>query len=465
MRNNRLTYDKQIEYEGNSYLDPKHMPMDSFSALTQISLDSVFDGIEMTIISDENWSGNTTSYAYKNNAWNLNNATVEIYDERFITFTALENNSQIGLAKISSNQTLEYSNNTKTWMNFTTAVTITLSSGQSVYIRGVLSGDNTNTDETQFKTPSGRFNISGNINSLWNYEDLEQPLYNFCGSRLFKNCNGIINVFNLKFPSLILSDNCYQGMFQECGGLTTAPKILPATTLSNRCYFNMFSDCTSLTVIPKVLPSMSLSNECYCQMFCACTSLTTIPYNMLPATTLAHACYYYMFGECTNLTDLRNFNLPATTLADECYAATFISCSSLRIAPVVLPATALTNSCYWGMFGNCTKLVTPPELPSTQLANGCYMNMFQYCTTLSDAPILPATTLVTNCYASMFYGCSGLNHIKCLATSGINTNSSTGSWVNGVASSGTFVKHPNASNWPSGVNGIPSNWTVQNNSN
>jgi len=60
----------------------------------------------------------------------------------------------------------------------------------------------------------------------------------------------------------------------------------------------------------------------------------------------------------------------------------------------------------------------------------------------------------------MFYNCSNLNYIKCLAISGINSNNSTTDWVSGVASSGTFIKVPNAT-WPIGNNGIPTNWEIQ----
>jgi len=60
----------------------------------------------------------------------------------------------------------------------------------------------------------------------------------------------------------------------------------------------------------------------------------------------------------------------------------------------------------------------------------------------------------------MFYGCARLNHIKCLATSEINSNNSTTDWVRGVASSGIFVKDPNAT-WPIGNNGIPTTWYLE----
>ena len=54
-----------------------------------------------------------------------------------------------------------------------------------------------------------------------------------------------------------------------------------------------------------------------------------------------------------------------------------------------------------------------------------------------------------------------MNYIKCLATD-ISATSCTTSWVNGVASHGTFVKNANMLSWTSGANGVPRNWVVEN---
>ena len=61
----------------------------------------------------------------------------------------------------------------------------------------------------------------------------------------------------------------------------------------------------------------------------------------------------------------------------------------------------------------------------------------------------------------MFYGCSSLNYIKCLATNPSDNSSYTLDWVVNVAQSGTFVKAASMNDWTTGVNGIPSNWTVE----
>jgi hypothetical protein len=113
------------------------------------------------------------------------------------------------------------------------------------------------------------------------------------------------------------------------------------------------------------------------------------------------------------------------------------------------------------MFENCPSLVTAPVLPATELAEGCYMGMFKGCTSLTTVPELPATTLAEQCYCNMFYGCTSLNHITCLATD-ISATDCTYGWVDGVSSTGTFIKHPDMNDWTTGESGIPSGWTVEN---
>jgi len=87
--------------------------------------------------------------------------------------------------------------------------------------------------------------------------------------------------------------------------------------------------------------------------------------------------------------------------------------------------------------------------------------MYWNCINLETAPELPASRMFDACYYGMFMSCTKLNYIKCLATSSNNNNVTT-SWVNGVARTGMFIKHPNMTRWSIGVNGIPTNWTIEN---
>jgi hypothetical protein len=60
----------------------------------------------------------------------------------------------------------------------------------------------------------------------------------------------------------------------------------------------------------------------------------------------------------------------------------------------------------------------------------------------------------------MFNGCSNLNYIKAMFTTEPSTTY-TNNWVNGVSASGTFVKNSTAQWNVTGVNGVPSGWTVE----
>ena len=131
----------------------------------------------------------------------------------------------------------------------------------------------------------------------------------------------------------------------------------------------------------------------------------------------------------------------------------------ISVDHLVLPATTLEIRCYEEMFKGCTSLTTAPVLPATTLEIECYVSMFEGCTSLTTAPVLPATTLEKRCYESMFKGCTKLNYIKAMF---ITTPSASyaSNWVNGVAATGTFVKNSAATWNVTGVNGIPSGWTI-----
>ena len=385
------------------------------------------------------------------------------YSQDYFTIVSTSDNNVIewkasdtSVAKTISVSTDEGS----TWTDVTSTTgdttLATLNTGDKLLIKGSNTAYATSSYYNYF-TSSGQFNVEGNIMSLI-YGD------NFIGQttlsethifkQLFYYNENVVDTSNIILPATTLTERCYDGMFRGCTSLTTAPE-LPATTLANYCYYSMFSHCASLTTAPE-LPATTLANYCYLYIFSDCTSLTTAP--ELPATTLASNCYESMFWNCTSLTTAPE--LPATTLAERCYSQMFRNCAALTTAPD-LPATTLAQYCYNAMFQGCTSLVNAPTLPATTLVKSCYFGMFNGCTSLTTAPELPATTLAESCYFNMFSGCTQLNYIKCLATN-ISASSCLYNWVKNVqTTSGTFVKDPSMSSWTTGVNGIPSGWTVQ----
>ena len=160
-------------------------------------------------------------------------------------------------------------------------------------------------------------------------------------------------------------------------------------------FANLFNSTKIVDASSLTLDADIVSNGCYDSMFEGCTSLTTAP--ELPATTLANSCYNAMFRNCTSLVTAPE--LPATTLANGCYSYMFYGCTSLTTAPE-LPATILANFCYYGMFTNCTSLVTAPELPATTLTTWCYYYMFYNCSSLKYVKCLATDISATNCTRS-----------------------------------------------------------------
>lgn len=330
---------------------------------------------------------------------------------------------------------------------------------------------------SRFSTSGSHYSVSGDIMSLLDKNnDISVIPSEGCFYSLFESCSGLTSAPELpattltkdcyarmfiwcinlttapELPATSLAESCYDSMFYGCTSLTVAPS-LPATTLVSECYRQMFQECSGLQVAPE-LPAKELALLCYDQMFLGCTSLTTAP--ELPATNLASNCYYSMFSQCTSLESAPV--LPATTMTHACYGMMFRNCTSLTIAPE-LPATTLDTFCYSYMFDGCSSLVNVPALPVTILKEGVYEAMFQSCTSLTEAPVLPASQLTSRCYQKMFSGCEKLERVWCMATD-ISAENCLTDWMDGVASSGTFIKAPDVQ-WPTGASGIPEGWTVE----
>lgn len=353
--------------------------------------------------------------------------------------------------------TLEYRIDSDEWASYTIGSGIALADGESLQFRAGAGGNDrfgkSTSDYYYFSiSGTGTIGVCGNIMSILDRDLLRTSMNSYGFIYLFKNCTKLVRANNLILPATTLAQYCYEHMFFQCTGLTSAP-ALPAMTLATGCYDDMFYGCTSLTSAPN-LPATTLADYCYDRMFENCTGLTSAP--ELPATTLAQYCYQRMFYSCRGLTTAPE--LPATTMARSCYAYMFYDCTSLTTGPE-LPATTLASSCYSYMFCVCTGLTSAPELPATNLVSGCYSDMFAGCSKLTTAPELPATTLVTFCYDRMFKDCSKLNYIKMLATN-ISASYCLDNWVYGVSAEGTFVKN-NAASWNvTGSSGVPSGWIV-----
>lgn len=397
------------------------------------------------------------------------------YDPNYLTMESVDDQFY---ASFSSD--CEYQIDEQEWVSLpANTTTPVIDAGHYISFRKTFaSGQSTSVGQFTFDK---RCNLLGNCNSIIFGDNADTTWslsrYDHVYEGMFKGC-AVVSIYEEFLPIQTLASYCYRYMFQNCTYLTNTPRFF-ASNLPQYCYSYMFSGCTSLTVaydlsistvngyscedmfngcsslvnMPKV-EAMTLSNHCYRYMFQNCTSLKNV--QDLPATTLQPYCYYGMFQGCTSLTEMPE--MKATTLANSCCIQMFQNCIKLTTAS--LPATTLAAYCYQQMFNGCTSLVKVSGLPATTLVNYCYMAMFQSCTGLQTAPELPAKTLANYCYYMMFYGCSSLSYIKALFTHAPATTY-TNRWVDGVASTGTFVKSSDATwNDTFGVSAIPTGWNV-----
>lgn len=138
------------------------------------------------------------------------------------------------------------------------------------------------------------------------------------------------------------------------------------------------------------------------------------------------------------------------------YGDDFVGQTSVKIDA----STRAKGACS-GLFKNCVGLMNVENIILPEIVKGySFTYIFQGCTSITTAPDILATSYKTTTqplqYA--FDGCSSLNYIKCMLS---GKNISLNTWVNGVSSTGTFVKASGAT-WSTGASGIPSGWTVIN---
>lgn len=378
------------------------------------------------------------------------------FEKQYLTFEALESGT------FSFTNDVEYSINKEGWQTLPASTpTPTLNEGDMIMWRANLNPSSNNGIGTFSST--GRYNCMGNPLSLKYgsaYKGMDLPNTNYMFSRLFQKSTGLVDASNLSLK-FTLRDYCYNMMFIGCTSLVGAPELPFTGTVLSGSYAYMFNGCRSLVVAPYIGASNTqgttiLGGSPMRYMFQNCTNLRTVP--RMPTKINGNYSCYYMFSGCTSLTDIPETNI---TYTGSCCDHMFAGCTSLTSAENVTLSggTIGWNSCC-RMFDGCTNLVTPPNIGnySSVTSNGHFNYMFNNCTSLTSI-ILPFRTI--NVYMNyMFNGCKSLTSIRCLATS-ISNQSFLVNWVNGVATTGTFVKHPDNNDWTTGISGIPTGWTIE----
>lgn len=394
-------------------------------------------------------------------------------------------------------RTLHYSKDGGiTWASITPPIgdisgaAINVSAGENVMFKAnysaytVWNGSGIIQTGTYFNGGTSVYDVFGNILSIVygdSFRNYNSPAAERAFYRFFANTS-IRSAKNLVLPSVGLTNDCYSNMFFR-STLTEAPK-LGALTLAAGCYGSMFHDCTSLREAPE-LPATVIKQGAYRQMFQGCTSITGHTFSASQiedygCTAMYSGCtaltgftgtfsdgvpgvgaFAWMFRGCTALRTVPTISAYEVT-SGACFCM-FAECTSLVTAPEMADIETCGKNGMEGMFEGCTSLLNPPTKMPYEIDTGSLSAMFSGCTSLVTAPELPALYGAAEGYAWMFNGCTSLRYIKCLAIS-VSDTRATYNWVGGVPAGGTFVKNPSMTGWGSGDSGIPSGWTVVNNS-
>lgn len=232
-----------------------------------------------------------------------------------------------------------------------------------------------------------------------------------------------------------------------------------ASNYGGTATYSVYGNIMSLVYGDNFEGNDNLTAHCaFLGLFCGSNAVFT--HNLdLPAMSMTKHCYEYMFAWSHRL--ITSPSLPATTLTTECYTIMFNHCEELLVPPPILPATTLGSWCYNGMFSNCSSLVSTPVIAAEVLSDYSCAWMFSNCTSITKAgPLLPAASTPRG-YYHIFDGCTNLSEITCLLTSTTNRDYCLSDWVLNVSPTGVFYKLSYI-DWPSGNNGIPTGWSVQN---
>lgn len=305
-------------------------------------------------------------------------------------------------------------------------INIPVNKGDKVYLKGDALCWYTNCNGTSTRgsnnnlhiASTAKFSISGNILSLF-YED------NFKNYKTFpKIPSGEYGSYNPRHFPFVFFKSTFLYDARELKLPNDAPEL---------CYYSTFQECTSLKFPMKSLPALSPKMMAYTSMFQE-SGIVETP------------------------------EILAEEVEASTFKMTFYNCKSLTKCTSSLKPKLLYSSSYNQMFKGCTSLIEAPKIQATHHdASGNYHmgQMFSGCTSLTSSPSLEIQTLGKQGYYQLFYGCKNLNEIKMLATD-VSATGCLSSWVNGVASFGTFIKSSTATWDINGVDGIPSGWIIKN---
>ena len=255
-----------------------------------------------------------------------------------------------------------------TWDGTTTLNSSSTGDTKYLYMRGTNNSYITgNTTNRYWVVTGSNVTVSGDIENLLDYQDVENGVHPYAGDYTFAywlfNNQSIVDCSNLILSCPTVPERGYFNMFNSCGDMLYGPSIISATTIGQNGCNSMFTNCFSMIIGPEELSINGLNSSGFSSMFGSCSALVSPP-----RIQVEHA-------------------------ADQSMVSMFSNCSSLEDLPKLYFGTFVGSDCCRRMFNNCTKI----KISTTQ--TGEYQNAY----------LLPTgqTTTGTTPYRQIFNGTGG----------------------------------------------------------
>lgn len=286
--------------------------------------------------------------------------------------------------------------------------------------------------------------------------------YTYCFNKMFKNCSSILSASNLVLT--VNGSRCCQEMFYGCSKLKSIPK-LNIESLESYCFDAMFQGCIALGECVEEIDFGSGYSYCARAMYKNCESLKTVT---KIKGILKSSCCKEMFYGCNSIETLPDDYFSNVSVGSDSSSEDYVcqsmfeQCTHLKNCPNLIKQQKIAGYyVYNSMFKDCTSLTSVGAIPTWYLeGSGMCSSMFENCINLEQSPAIFTTSISTSgAFSKMFYNCKKLHTVYCLIS---NQFSSSGfsQWLTGVADSGTIYLLE-GSTLPTGENGIPETWNVQ----
>ncbi len=318
-----------------------------------------------------------------------------------------------------------------------------------------------------FKITCNKIILSGNLMSLLDPDMKQNSVPAGAFKNLFKGVEKLVSAENLKLPATQLGENCYEGMFEGCSDLESAPK-LPAEKLAKGCYMNMFKGCTKLDYLEASFSDWNVEDATTGWLsgvsekgvfFYQGDSSVVRSASTVPAGWVVNPDYFTITTEEENVgvylsgvesrpdvsvqysvdrytwVDYKQNNVEKKLahVGDKLYwraadknpslqglnfkvirGKAEVSGNIMSLLDATCQQKEVPANAFRSLFANCQGLAKAPALPATQLGDSCYADMFKNCPNLTEAPELPATQLSKACYLGMFLECEALKKAPAL---------------------------------------------------